>query len=147
MTSREIQIYQCNSGEYLSKIAFHNNITECVSGDDESSLTCFVNDKVVKDSYWKTSCLKLNCTCPDLYYQNPHGGCAPFNIKCSGDTTSCHIKFIDENRQYPNTRVNHVHTTDIILQTINVEYQGKRYSGTYSINLYTDCAKEELVDI
>ena len=49
--SFEIQVYECDNGEYISMKMFHNNVLNCDSEVDETSLTCFVNEKIIIEMY------------------------------------------------------------------------------------------------
>ena len=81
-TDLELQVFKCISGEYIIMKMVQNNIKNCINGDDESGLTCFMNGKMMKDLFCKTACVRPNCSYPDLYYQKLRGGWFSYSLMC-----------------------------------------------------------------
>ena len=122
--NKDTHVHECKSGEYISNIMLHNNIDDCISGDDESNVTCFLNGKIITGSFCRTSCLKSNCTCQDLYHHKQYGGCIPFS------TNNMEKK----------------------MQIIKAEAKNttSKFLSNFTKNvtsLYLDCTKEELAAI
>ena len=136
----QIQVYECNSGEYLSKIMFHNQITNCASGDDEAGSICFVNGEMRNDSYCQEACLKPDCTCPDLYYQKLQGGCFPYSSMFSRNSK---IHLSHSKMNYLND-INNDFLTDLIVLNYSSAIHTKSFNNSYHPNLYTDCTNQEL---
>ena len=112
VNNKDTQVYECKSGEYISKIMLQNNIKDCASGDDEWNVKCFLNGKIMTGSFCKVSCLRSNCTCEDLYHHKQYGGCIPFstsnietNVKIikASNTTSKSLLNLTETVSYLNT--------------------------------------------
>ena len=124
-------------------IMFHNQITNCASGDDETGLVCYVNGEMRNESYCQKACLKPDCTCPDLYYQKLQGGCFPYSNMFSRNSN---IHLSNSKINYLNDINNDV-LTDLIILNYSSAIHTKSFNNSYHPNLYTDCSNQELSDI
>ena len=124
VNNKETQVYECNSGEYISKALLHNDIENCASGDDERNITCLLSGKIMNGSFCITSCSKSNCTCQDLYHHKQYSGCIPFS------TSNMKSKM-----QMIKAKAENIISESLLSLTETVSY------------LYTDCTEEELAVI
>ncbi len=85
------QLVECSSGEFISIKHFQDRKPDCVSGDDEVGLKCYVEGNVRNDSMCCTDCFSSQgCQCADLHYQSVKGGCYTYSklteVKLEGGT-------------------------------------------------------------
>ncbi len=118
----------------------HDGVPDCLSEDDESGLACYQAGQMMNSSFCKNSCFRPNCTCANLYYQKPQGGCFPYSEKCSG---FCLIEFQDELKTIPKTNLKYIYSENTMV--LNKTYgNGVFYRKRKNETLFTDCTENEL---
>ena len=142
MSKMEIRhhIYICDNGEYVSLTLVNDNLTDCKSGEDETSISCFIHGKIKNDSLCKTSCLRPSCTCDDLYYHSIGGGCLPYNSKCG---TVCNITGLQYDTMFSYTQIN-FHYEEDVNENEFVLIRDNKLQSTISSHIKSDCTHEEL---
>ncbi len=139
-------VHQCDTGEYLSKKLVHNNVVDCPNGTDESDLPCFTNEKQRGNTtYCKTVCRRPKCTCDDLYYQKPQGGCFPYQRRTDELANNGKFQFLDKSLKYTSTQIAFVHSSQIVIEDIILPDETTKGNTNLShFELYTDCAVPKL---
>ena len=111
-------IHICISGEYISVDFIDDNIANCLSGDDETNMTCYFKGNVMKGSFCRTSCSKPLCQCDILYYQRMGGGCYPFKSKCNFSCFETFSKstYLGFSNKYPGKNIVNLNLLDSIIK-------------------------------
>ncbi len=137
----ELQMHRCNSGEHVPIKVLHNNVADCLNGDDEAGLTCSVNGATINGTHCKLSCSRPNCTCPDLFHQKVQGGCHPYRSK--GEKQS--LVFLDQRRKVPGTKLKYIYTSNFLMRENSTiqDIETNRQTQNSEV-LYTDCTTAEL---
>ena len=138
------KVYECINAEYVSIKSLHNSVADCEHGDDETDLPCMVNGQIANYSYCTGSCLPPNCTCPDLYYQHPRGGCFAYKQHCH--MFSCKMLFLNANT-FKNKDINFFNTRQIMLPHGNKSEVIEKVSNESIVNFYTDCTAAEIEEM
>ncbi len=114
-------LFQCSDLSYINMIYQCDGIIDCyLNTDDELSCpSCMVfgkqSDKVEKYvnlEYCAKYCHPKNCTCPELYYHCPSGGCLPWSFVCN-EFNDCHLGE-DEKDLCTNVQITHLSNRNMI---------------------------------
>ena len=132
---KERQIYKCWNDKLISISMFYNNIRDCRDGDDGTGSSCFVNGLKQQDAYCKTSCLRPNCTCSDLYYQKAEGGRFPYSETTSKGSPKYTLQFVDDSSKDKTTDICYTFSKTSDMQ---ISEKGEHMKFSTYLYLYMD---------
>ncbi len=124
--------YSCDDGTCILSHYACDGIIDCPDSSDESSCNhvCVFTNSTDGDALdCLVECFPANCTCHDLYFHCPGGGCVPWSRVCDGtpdcpgqeDEVKCH--FIVGSQETP------VH---VIQRAVGLEMEANETTTTYT---------------
>lgn len=84
-----LQIIECDSGEFVSRMLVHVLQASCLHDDKQIMPPCFSKQRPVDLRYCLDLCKWPTCHCYEMYHHKSPGGCSPYQHQCAGRTGKC----------------------------------------------------------
>ena len=148
LATKSLQIVKCSDGILMSLKFLYDEVSKCTGeiGLPHAACKSNVNGEIQNWTICRDLCFRINCTCSELYYHKPHGGCSPYSFTMDGPGTVQGILFLDRDRKIQNTDLQAVNLQGITVYRIRtVHKSGKQLNHEKSIHLnFLDCTEAEL---
>ena len=100
LSTKSLQIGKCSDGILVSLKYLYDGVKHCSQeiGLPDAACKSNVNGEIQNWTICRDLCFRINCTCSELYYHKPQGGCSPYSFTTDGSETVKDILFLDRDR-------------------------------------------------
>ena len=119
LSTKSLQMFKCSDGVLISLKSLYdgeNNCTRDISLPNGACKSNF-NGDMKNWTFCRDLCFRINCTCSELYYHKPHGGCSPYSFKKDDLKTWKEISFLHRERKIKGTDLGVVNSKSFMIFT------------------------------